>query len=550
MVTVCLAAALFLGGPGISPAADEVRVGMYPNEPLIFKDKDGRIKGIYNDLLVHVAQKEKWNLKYVPGSWEECVERLNNHEIDLMVSIAYSEKRSLIYDFNQVAVIENWGQVYLPENSQIGMFLDLSGKKMAVLKDDIYYATFKILGDKFQIKPHFIEAESYAAIFRMLDRGEVDSGIVARIFGQYHEKRHRIKRSQMNFGPVELRFAIPKGRTRTTLEAIDKHLEPLKLDKTSVYHQSLDRWLEGSSKIILPAWLNPTWVVGFILGLIVFIGSVSLFLRWQLRLRTAALKKTIASKERIESDLRVAREIQMDLLPKIFPPFPDRSEFDIYALIEPAREVGGDLFDFFFVDDDHLCFVIGDVSDKGVPAALFMARTKTLIKSLAGGAGSSGEILAAVNRELSVNNDAMMFVTAFCGILDVNTGQVGYTNAGHNPPLVIGPAKEPRFLEGTGDTALGIDEDLVFHQADITLAPGETLFMYTDGVTEAFNDREEEFSEERLRQTVTAHGGGAVKETARAVMGNVKAFTGDVPQSDDIAILALKYLLKTACEPT
>jgi len=545
MVTVCLAAALLLGVPGISPADDEVRVGVYPNEPLIFNDKDGRIKGIYNDLLAHVAQKEKWNLKYVPGTWKECIERLNNHEIDLMVSIAYSEKRSLIYDFNQVTVIENWGQVYLPENSKIGMFLDLTGKKMAVLKDDIYYTTFKSLGDKFQIKPHFVEAESYTAIFRMLDRGEVDSGIVARIFGQYHEDRYRIKRSQMNFGPVELRFAIPKGRNRTFLDAIDKHLKPLKLNKTSVYHQSLDRWLEGSSKIILPAWLNPTWVVGFILSLIVFIGSVSLFLRWQLRLRTAALKKTIASKERIESDLRVAREIQMDLLPKIFPPFPDRVEFDIYALIEPAREVGGDLFDFFFVDADHLCFVIGDVSDKGVPAALFMARTKTLIKSLAAGMGSSGEILAAVNRELSVNNDAMMFVTTFCGILKVSTGQIRYTNAGHNPPLVIGPGKEARFIEGTGDTALGIDEDLVFHHADITLATGETLFMYTDGVTEAFNAREEGFSEERLRQVVTAHSGGGVKATACAVIENVKAFTGDVSQSDDIAILALQYLLKT-----
>jgi len=137
-----------------------------------------------------------------------------------------------------------------------------------------------------------------------------------------------------------------------------------------------------------------------------------------------------------------------------------------------------------------------------------------------------------------------MFVTTFCGILKVSTGQIRYTNAGHNPPLVIGPDKEARFIEGTGDTALGIEEDLVFHQADITLAPGETLFMYTDGVTEAFNDRGEEFSEERLRQVVTAHSGGGVQATARAVMENVKAFTGEVPQSDDIAILALQYLPK------
>jgi len=535
------AALLILLIPAGLSATVTVRVGIYPNEPLIFTGKDGRVQGIYNDILVHVAQKEKWNLKYVPGSWAECIARLNNHEIDLMAAIAYSEERRLIYDFNQVTVIENWGQVYLPKDSEVATFLDLTGRQMAVLKDDIYYNTFRGLGAKFEIKPEFVEVDSYLTIFGMLDRGEVASGIVSRIFGQYHDDRYRIKTSQMNFGPVELRFAIPKGRTRTILETIDKHLKSLKLRKNSIYHQSLDRWLEGSSKIVLPAWLNPAWVVGSIAALVLFIGSVSLFLRWQLRLRTAALEKTIAAKERIESDLRVAREIQMDLLPTEFPPFPDRHEFDIFAIIEPAREVGGDLFDFFFVDDDHLCFLIGDVSDKGVPAALFMARTKTLIKSVAGGRQNSAQILTAVNRELSINNDSMMFVTVFCGILEVSTGEIEYTNAGHNPPLVVRPDKVPQFIADTGDTALGIDEDLTFHAAGVTLAPGDTLFMYTDGVTEAFNDRQEEFSEARLQQALGDHHAGAVSQTALTVLDSVKRFAGEVPQSDDIAILALKY---------
>jgi len=535
-------AVFFLLMPAVLSATVTVRVGIYPNEPLIFTGKDGRVQGVYNNILVHVAHKEKWTLKYVPGSWAECITRLNNHEIDLMTAIAFSEERRLIYDFNRVTVIENWGQVYLPKDSEVEAFLDLTGKMMAVLKDDIYYNTFRDLGAKFEIKPQFREVDSYAMIFKMLDQGEVASGIVSRIFGQYHDDRYRIKTSQMNFGPVELRFAIPKGRTRSVLEAIDTHLKPLKLRKNSIYHQSLDRWLEGSSKIVLPVWLNPAWVVGSIVALVLFIGSVSLFLRWQLRLRTAALEKTIAAKERIESDLRVAREIQMDLLPTEFPPFPERHEFDIFALIEPAREVGGDLFDFFFVDDDHLCFIIGDVSDKGVPAALFMARTKTLIKSMAGGQQHAAQILTAVNRELSINNDSMMFVTTFCGILKVSTGEVGYTNAGHNPPLVVRPAKAPRFLADTGDTALGIDEDLSFHEAAVTLAPGDTLFMYTDGVTEAFNDRQEEFSEARLQQTLSGAQAGEVSETALTVLDSVKRFAGEVPQSDDIAILALKYL--------
>jgi len=536
------AAILVLLMPAMLSAADTVRVGIYPNEPLIFTDKDGRVQGIYNDILAHVAQKEKWTLKYVPGSWAECIARLNNHEIDLMAAIAYSEERRLIYEFNQVPIIENWGQVYLPKDSEVEAFLDLTGRRMAVLKDDVYYKTFRDLGGKFEITPEFIEVDSYATIFTMLDRREVASGIVSRIYGRYHDDQYRIKTSQMNFGPVELRFAIPKGRMPTILAAIDKHLKPLKLRKNSIYHQSLDRWLEGSSKIVLPAWLNPAWVVGSIVALVLFIGTVSLFLRWQLRLRTAALEKTIAAKERIESDLRVAREIQMDLLPTEFPPFPDRHEFDIFAVIEPAREVGGDLFDFFFVDADHLCFVIGDVSDKGVPAALFMARTKTLIKSMAGGSQTSAQVLTAVNRELSVNNDSMMFVTAFCGILKVSTGEIVYTNAGHNPPLVVKPDKVPRFLADTGDTALGIDEDLTFHAAEVTLAPGDMLFMYTDGVTEAFNDRQAEFSEARLQQALSEQHAGPVAETALAVLDSVKQFAGKVPQSDDIAILALKYI--------
>ncbi len=544
---VCLCLSLFLSlcllGAGLpAAAANEVRVGVYQNEPVIFIGKDGRVQGIYADVLSHVAQKEAWNLKYVFGSWTECINRLNNHEIDILVAIAYSEERTLIYDFTRVTVIENWGHIYLPEKSTIEAFLDLGDKRMAVLREDIYYKTFKALGAKFEISPDFVEVESYTDIFEMLDRGDIDSGIVPRIFGRYHENLYRVKRSQMNFGPVELRFAIPKGRSRVVIDAIDRHLKPLKLNKTSVYHQSLDRWLEGASKIILPVWLNPAWVVGSIVTLIVFIGAVSLFLRWQLRLRTSALAKTIAAKEKIESDLRVAHEIQMDLLPSEFPPFPDRPEIDIYAVIEPAREVGGDLFDFFFVDKAQLCFVIGDVSDKGVPAALFMARTRTLIKALAAGLGSASDILTAVNRELSVSNDSMMFVTTFCGILNVRTGVIGYTNAGHNPPLVMRPDEPATFLEGTGDMALGIDEDISFHQAELILEPGDTLFMYTDGVTEAFNGRSEEFSENRLAKVVSDHPTGTAKETVQAVMGAVKGFTGNFPQSDDIAVLALKYL--------
>jgi sigma-B regulation protein RsbU (phosphoserine phosphatase) len=181
------------------------------------------------------------------------------------------------------------------------------------------------------------------------------------------------------------------------------------------------------------------------------------------------------------------------------------------------------------------------VSDKGVPAALMMARTKTLIKSAARGMVEPDQILDIVNKEVSINNDLFMFVTVFCGILETESGQVRYTNAGHNSPLMVHPLKEPEFIAGTGSTALGIDEDSTFKKTDIVLKSDYTLFMYTDGVTEAFNKNEETFSEERLIQAISAGRQLSTRDMVLSILEKIKAFTGDMPQTDDIAILALKY---------
>jgi sigma-B regulation protein RsbU (phosphoserine phosphatase) len=231
----------------------------------------------------------------------------------------------------------------------------------------------------------------------------------------------------------------------------------------------------------------------------------------------------------------------MDLVPKIFPPFPDRSEFDLYAVLEPARQVGGDFYDFFFIDPHRLCFVMGDVSDKGVPTALLMARTKTLIKSAAKSRVAPDEILDIVNKEVSINNDLFMFVTVFCGILNTDTGEVRYTNAGHNEPVMVHPHKDPMFIAGTGSTALGIDEDSTFKKTNIVLKSEYTLFMYTDGVTEAFNRDEETFSEGRLIQALLSYRQASTRDMVLSILKKIKAFSGDMPQTDDIAILALKY---------
>lgn len=254
------------------------------------------------------------------------------------------------------------------------------------------------------------------------------------------------------------------------------------------------------------------------------------------------LTETTAVKERMEGELKIAHDIQMGIVPKVFPPFPDKPEFTIHAVLEPAREVGGDLYDFFFIDDDHLCFVIGDVSGKGVPAALFMAMTITLIKATAKTVGSPENILDRVNKELSHDNDSCMFVTVFCGILNIKRGEVCYANAGHNPPLIIRKGREPEFLTGASGTVVGVDEDAVYKKATISLEAGDTLYMYTDGVTEAFNKEREMFSEERLKEEIAAHRQDPVRDLAWGILQKVKAYSMEVPQSDDITILVLRYV--------
>ncbi len=253
------------------------------------------------------------------------------------------------------------------------------------------------------------------------------------------------------------------------------------------------------------------------------------------------LTDTTAAKERIESELSIARDIQMGILPKIFPPFPLRSEFDISAIMEPAREVGGDFYDFFFMDQQHLFFIIADVSGKGVPASLYMAITRTLIRAKVGKILKTGEILRRVNEDLSHDNDSGMFVTVFCGILNTDTGLVTYSNGGHNPPFLYNKKNDTiHALESEG-IALGvIEDDYIIEEESITMGSGDLLVMYTDGVTEAFNEDEEEFGEERLKSLIKKHNSESVGALLQLLHQEITAFSGNREQHDDITMLTIK----------
>lgn len=253
------------------------------------------------------------------------------------------------------------------------------------------------------------------------------------------------------------------------------------------------------------------------------------------------LTETTASKERIENELKIAHDIQMSILPKMFPPFPERREFDIYATIKPAKEVGGDFYDFFFIDDEHLCFVIADVSGKGIPASLFMAVTKTLIKAKAAKGSLPSDILSEVNNELCIGNDNTMFVTVFCGILDIHSGKVFYSNGGHNPPLLVRKDGNIAFLGTSNGVMLGVLEGFEYKTESLVLEQGDTLFLYTDGVNEAMNSQQELFSEQRLMEELIGCQNRSTKNTVELVMGKLSEFSSGADQSDDITILVMRF---------
>ncbi|MCX5785528.1 MAG: SpoIIE family protein phosphatase [Elusimicrobia bacterium] len=265
------------------------------------------------------------------------------------------------------------------------------------------------------------------------------------------------------------------------------------------------------------------------------------YMKTSLKKYISDLKETTAAKERIESELNIAREIQSSMLPHIFPPFPHKKEFELFAVMVPAKEVGGDFFDFFLTAENKLFFLIGDVSGKGVPAALFMMITKTLMKNEALQHLAPHEVLCKVNKIIALDNDSAMFATIFCGVLDTETGEVEFANAGHNPPVLCRKSLPNEFLKMDHGFVLGPMPDSQFTVQKTRLDPGDTLFMYTDGVTEAMNPQKQLFSEKRLQQVLTGLQDRDVTALINALRAEIKLYAGNEPQSDDITMLALKF---------
>ena len=254
------------------------------------------------------------------------------------------------------------------------------------------------------------------------------------------------------------------------------------------------------------------------------------------------LKTYIAEAEgRIDQELALARQIQQAALPSTFPPYPERKDFALYAVMDAAKEVGGDFYDFFFVGENRLAVLIADVSGKGIPAAMFMMTAKSTIKNLAERGLAVNEVLTAANERLCANNDAEMFVTAWLGFVDLNTGHVEFANAGHNPPYIGRNGRDAEMLKSRPGFVLGGMEGIRYKAQSFDLAPGERLFLYTDGVTEAIDIHEALFGEQRLEQALNLNRYLAAEALLPRVRGIVSDYAGEAEQADDITMLVFDY---------
>ena len=245
--------------------------------------------------------------------------------------------------------------------------------------------------------------------------------------------------------------------------------------------------------------------------------------------------------ESLRTDLAIASQIQQAILPQVFPPFPeDADKVDIAASMTPAKDVGGDFYDFFRIDDNHIGLVIADVSGKGIPAAIFMAVSRTLTRATGIRGGNPADCISYANKLLAAESVNCMFVTMFYGILDVNTGEVVYCNAGHNPPYIVRQDGEVKVLPMTQDPMVGAIGGIVFHQNTVQLAAGDALVMFTDGVTEAMNGVYEAYGEQRLEATLAHASQMSSQEIVDAIKADVATFVDGAEQSDDITVLVLK----------
>lgn len=287
-----------------------IRVGIYNNHPLIFSDVQGRGKGIFADILEYVAAKEGWELNYVAGTFQECLSRLETHEIDILCAIAFSTDRDMVYDFTTEDLITNWGQLYTARDSGINAITDLKGKKLAVLKGDIHSHAFFQMIKGFGIQCEIIETESYPSILELISTHEVDAGVVNRLVGLKYKDTYfveSVKKTNIIFNPIKIHFAVSQGKNQDLISLLDKHIKSLKGTKGSVYYKSLEGLFGSASPSrVFPSWVKYALMAGLVLVVVLFFGN--LVLRARVRAKTRELTRELNQRKQAETALRASHE--------------------------------------------------------------------------------------------------------------------------------------------------------------------------------------------------------------------------------------------------
>ena len=299
--------------------AEPVKVGVYENKPLVYRDAQGQFQGLTIDVLRYTAEREKWDLQFVSGSWSECLQRLENGETDLQVAIAVSSERKERFSFPEQTLITNWGRLYRHPDVDVESLLDLDGKTAALLGEDIHARVFTGLMGKFGQNVELVMQESYDAVLEQVEAGKVDVGVVNRMYAMQNAHRFQVETTPMIFNPIEVRYAAPKGKNAHLLRLIDHHLKDLREDKNSIYYRSLEKWFGQSQAVKNPTWLMPVVLVTSTLFILIII--VSLLLKRQIAVKTVELREVnqtltaqVDQLQKTEGALRESEEKYRNLL--------------------------------------------------------------------------------------------------------------------------------------------------------------------------------------------------------------------------------------------
>jgi len=289
-------------------AIPTIKVGIYNNEPLIFVDKDGQGRGIFADIIEHVASKEGWQIEYVAGTWQQSLSRLENNDIDILCTIAFSKDRDKRYDFTSENLLTNWGQLYTQIGSDIKAITDVAGKKVAVLKGDIHYTIFTEIIERFGIECKILETDDYHSVLDLVSRLQADAGVINRFFGLKYETKYKVDQSGIIFNPIKIHYAVPKGKNKELVATLDRYIARLKGNENSEYYRSLNRWFEAvSARRVLPLWSK--WAIAVTLGIVIFLFLGTLVLRNRVRAKTKELTIELNRRKRTESALQEAYSI-------------------------------------------------------------------------------------------------------------------------------------------------------------------------------------------------------------------------------------------------